>query len=129
MDHLLRQLLLVQAAVVATATVEAAIFGAASPNLVPLALLNLAGLVWTLRLRRGIGRGERFRTRALRWTQRGWIGLAILDLGLALALADRGLEPVALLTRVVLPVAILRVARRLDEPPTTVTVLATEVAA
>lgn len=108
--HLARTLLLVQAGIIATSVVESVVVGAASPNLVSLALLNVVALAVTLLLRRGLGRGSE---RARRWVRRvelGWMVLAVVDLGLSLALA-RSVELVPIATRLVLPWAIRRLTR------------------
>lgn len=108
--HLVRSLLLVQAAIIATSVVESLVVGAASPNLVSLALVNALALAVTLLLRRGLGAGSE---RARRWVRRvelGWMVLGVVDLGLAVALAHR-IELVPIVTRLVLPWLIRRLTR------------------
>lgn len=114
--HLSRTLLLVQAGIIAMSVVESSVVGAASPNMVSLALVNVIALAWTLLLRRALGRGSE---RARRWIRRielAWMITAVIDIGFSLALAQR-LELVPIATRLVLPWAI----RRLTRTPMTTT--------
>lgn len=109
---LIRALLLVQIGVIVTATIESLVVGAASPTMVGLPVLNGFFAVWTMTLMRGIGRGSE---RARRWTVRlqfGWIGLAVVDLLLAALLASRGLEPVPIITRLLVPVLLIHLLNR-----------------
>ena len=111
---LIRALMLVQIGVIVTATVEAAVLGLASPGLALLPILNASFAVWTMMLLRGVGR---LSARSRKWTMRlqvGWIALALVDLLLAVWLADRSLEPVPLLTRMFLPAILLYLLKRPD---------------
>lgn len=111
---LTRALLLVQVGVIVTATIESLVVGAASANLVALPALNGGFAVWTMFLMRGLGRES---ARARRWVMRlqvGWLGLAAIDLALAGMLADRGLEPVPVVTRMLIPLLIIRLLRAPD---------------
>lgn len=110
--QLVRALLLVQIGIIVTATIESVIVGVASPNLVSLAVLNGVFAVWTMFLMRGIGKSS---ARARKWTIRlqvGWIALALIDLLLAILMADRGLEPVPVITRVLIPGLVIHMLRR-----------------
>ena len=108
----IRALLLVQIGVIVTASVESLVVGVASPNMVGLPLLNGVFAIWTMFLMRGIGnRGPRARLWTIR-LQIGWIGLAVIDLLLAAFLADRGLEPVPVLTRLLVPTLLIHLLRR-----------------
>lgn len=110
--RLVRALLLVQIGVIVTATFESLVVGVASPNLISLALLNGVFAVWTMFLMRGIGRTS---ARARKWTIRlqiGWIILATIDFLLAIFMADRGLEPVPVITRILIPGLIIHLLRR-----------------
>lgn len=112
----LRLLVLIQGAIVATAAVEATVVGVAT-GVVWVALLTWAGAAVTfLVLWRVRHRSVRART-TLRRLQYGWIALGLLDLGLAVFLARRGLEPVAMLVRFALPVSILRYLKRTRPAP------------
>ncbi|GMQ98051.1 MAG: hypothetical protein BMS9Abin17_0556 [Acidimicrobiia bacterium] len=106
-------LLFMQGALAVTLAVEAVgsaiIFGGASAIS---ALLSIAGAVVTLML---VSKLRRRRRSARRWVmslQIGWVVFALVDLGLALALAGRGLTPVGFLVRIVLPVSIFWLLRR-----------------
>ncbi len=79
----------------------------------PGALLSVAGAAATFALARGARRG---RLRSLRWARRfqyGWILTGAFDMGLSVVLAGIGPAPVPVLTRIVLPVSIIVVLRRL----------------
>lgn len=76
------------------------------------ALLSLGGAVLTFALGRRLRRRSR---RARRWLmvfQFGWLGSAIVDMGLSVAVAGIGPGPVVLLTRVALPLSVLLLLRR-----------------
>lgn len=109
---LVRALLLVQIGVIVTATIESFVVGIASPNLVGASILNGFFAVWTMFLMRGVGRRSR---RSRSWIIRlqiGWILLAVIDLLLAVILADRGLEPVPVITRLLVPSLLIYLLRR-----------------
>ena len=106
-------LLFVQGALAVTLAVEAVgsaiIFSGASAIS---ALLSVAGAVVTLSL---VSKLLRRRRSARRWVmalQIGWVVFALVDLGLALALAGRGLTPAGFLVRIVLPASIFWLLRR-----------------
>jgi len=106
-------LLFVQGAVAATLAVEAVgsaiIFGGASAIS---ALLTVIGAVVTLALVPRLRRGRRSARRWIMFLQIGWVLFALVDLGLALAIAGRGLTPTGFLVRMVLPIAIFWLLRR-----------------
>jgi hypothetical protein len=106
-------LLFVQGAIAVALAFEAVgaaiIFGGASGIS---ALLTVVGAVATLVL---VARLRKRRASTRRWVmalQVGWVVLATVDLGLALALAGRGLTPTGFLVRMVLPGAIFWLLRR-----------------
>jgi len=106
-------LLFMQGALAVTLAVEAVgsaiVFGGASAIS---ALLSVVGAVVTLMLVSKLRRGRRSARRWVMSLQVGWVVFALVDLGLALALAGRGLTPVGFLVRIVLPVSIFWLLRR-----------------
>lgn len=107
-----RVLLLVQGGIAILSTIEVTVAGVAlGPAVAPLILLNLAAATLTLIAARGVVRRSR-RSRRLAITLE-WIVLtfALVDLLLAALLAQRGLELVPLLTRIVVPFMIIRLLR------------------
>jgi len=106
-------LLFMQGALAVTLAVEAVgsaiIFGGASAIS---ALLSVAGAVVTLMLVSKLRRRRRYARRWVMSLQIGWVVFALVDLGLSLALAGRGLTPVGFLVRIVLPVSIFWLLRR-----------------
>lgn len=110
-----RVLLLVQGGIAVLSTLEVAIaVFAVGPAVAPLVLLNVLAAILTLVAARGVARRSR-RSRRLAISLE-WIVLifAVLDLALALFLAKRSLELVPVLTRLVLPLAVVRMLRRRD---------------
>ena len=109
-----RILLLIQGGIAVLSTLEVAIAGLAGPAVAPLVLLNVLAAILTLVAARGVARRSR-RSRRLAISLE-WIVLAfaVLDLALALFLAKRSLELVPVLTRFVLPLAVVRMLRRRD---------------
>ncbi len=111
-----RFMLLIQGAIFVTSTIES-LFALSMGPLGAITVALTAGLAaWTLRLatRAGGGHGRRS-IRLTQWALLGWAGV---DTALAMAMAGRLLEPVPLLTRVVLPIVILRLSRtRSPAPP------------
>ena len=108
-----RVLLLIQGGIAVLSTVEVAVAGMAlGPAVAPLVILNLLAAVLTLGAARGVARRSR-RSRRLAILLE-WIVLAfaIIDLALALFLAQRSLEVGPVLTRLALPVAVIRMLRR-----------------
>jgi hypothetical protein len=112
----LRILVLVQGAIVATTAVEALVGGVAMGAMGPAVLTGGAALL-TLALYARLGRRSRRAHTTLRWLQIGWVAFGVIDLVAALLLARRGLGPVAMLVRFLLPIAILRLARRTAPMP------------
>ena len=111
---LVRSLMLVQIGIIVTATVEALILGLVSFALAFLPILNAVFALWTMMLMRGIGR---LSARARTWTLRlqvGWIALAAVDMAFAMLMADRSLEPVPVITRILLPAVLIYLLRRPD---------------
>jgi len=108
-----RILLLIQGGIAVLSTVEVAVAGMAlGPAVAPLVLLNLVAAVLTLFAARGVaGRSRPARRLAitLEWAV---LVFAVLDLLLAIFLANRGLELVPVLTRLVLPIAVIHTLRR-----------------
>lgn len=112
----LRILVLVQGAIVATTAVEALVEGVATGVMGPVVVTGGAALL-TLVLYARLGRRSRRAHVTLRWLQVGWIAFGAVELLAALLLARRGLGPVAMLVRFVLPIGILRVASRIAPRP------------
>lgn len=108
-----RILLLIQGGIAVLSTLEVAIAGfAVGPAVVPLVLLNVLAAILTFVAARGVARRSRRSRRlaiSLEWIV---VAFAILDLLLALLLAKRSLELVPVLTRLVLPLAVVRTLRR-----------------
>ncbi|MBT8217469.1 MAG: hypothetical protein HKN74_05260 [Acidimicrobiia bacterium] len=110
-----RVLLVVQGGIAVLSTIEVTVAGAVlGPAIAPLIILNLAAAALTLIAARGVvRRSARSRRLAivLEWTV---LVFATIDLLLAIFLAKRGLEPVPLITRVVVPYLVIRLLRRRD---------------
>lgn len=107
-----RALLVVQGAVAATAALEVAVWAAfGMPVGVPVLLTGGAALL-TLALAAGVGRRSRLARRLVILAEVAWVALALVDMALAVALARRGLELVPVLTRILLPLAVVRLLRR-----------------
>lgn len=108
-----RLLVFVQAAIAVTMVFEASIGGLlAGPAAVFVVAPTLMAAVLMLWLARGVGRRSRGARRIIILVEVVILLLAAVDLLLAIALAQRTLEMVPLLTRVVLPVAVIRLLRR-----------------
>ena len=108
-----RILLLIQGGIAALSTLEVSVAGVAlGPAVAPLILLNLLAAVLVLTAARGVSRRSR-RSRRLAITLE-WVVLtfSLVDLLLAVFLAQRGLELVPLMTRVALPIAVIRLLRK-----------------
>ncbi len=102
----LTPLLAVQAAVLLVATFEALVFTMAFGSLSP--VVGFTALAFLL-IAAGLGRSmSRRRLLWLRRLQRLFLATALIDLGLAIFMAQRLLEPVSLLTRLALPLYITR---------------------
>ncbi len=111
---LIQSLMLVQIGIIVTATVEAVILGLVSFSVAVLPILNATFAVWTMMLMRGVGR---LSARARKWTIRlqvGWLLLAAVDMAFAILMADRSLEPVPVITRILLPAILIYLLRRPD---------------
>ncbi len=105
-------LVLVEGAVAVTATLEVTVWAALGMPVGPVLVLTGGAAALTLLLAAGLGRRSRTARKLVILAQLAWIGTATVDLVLALALAQRLLEPVALLTRFVVPLAVFRILRR-----------------
>ena len=106
-------LLLVQGAVAFVASVEVGVMAAATAGLLlPAFLMTFGAAVITLLLAAGIRRRSRRARKIAVVFQVLWLIAAAVDLLLAIFLAQRGLEIVPLLTRIVLPYSIFRILRR-----------------
>lgn len=108
-----RILLLVQGGIAVTSTLEVFLVGAFTGFFIaPLMLLTLLAAIVTLWASRGI----RLRSRRARivtlWIEGTILVFAVIDLLLAVFVARRGLALVPTVTRIVLPIAIMRTMRR-----------------
>ncbi len=111
--EVVRILVLLQGAIALTSALEAAILGAAFAGPATLSLvLTAGGALLTLGMAAALGRRARWSRRLVIWLEIGWVLAAVVDLALAVFLARRPLEPVAILSRLVLPLAIVYVLRR-----------------
>ena len=112
---IIRILVLIEAAIASVMAIEAlaaiAFSGPAAAPLVVAAVLAAAATLWLVR---GIGRRSKRARKVAIWLQVGILIVAALDLLLAILLAQRGLELVPTLTRVVLPVTVFRLLRKPD---------------
>lgn len=108
----IRVLLLVQAGIAITSLLEVTIvgFGQGVPLVVPMALTG-GGAVLSLLLAGRIGRVGRKARRTVLWMQYAWLSAAAIDLVVSLLMTQRLLEPVPILTRIVVPLAIVRMLR------------------
>lgn len=112
---IIRILVLVEAAITSVMAIEglaAIAFG--GPVAAPIALFGFLTAAGTLWLVRGIGRRSKKARKVAIWLQVGILIVAAVDLLLAIFLAQRGLELVPTLTRVVLPVTVFRLLRKPD---------------
>lgn len=109
----IRVLLLVEAGIAVVMSIEALFSLAfAGPAAVPIAVLGLVGATTAFILVRGVGRRSRVARKVTLWLQAGILLVALIDSGLAIVVAQRGLELVPTLTRVVLPISIFVLLRR-----------------
>ena len=110
---IIRVLLLVEAGIAVVMALEglAAILFA-GPLGAATAVLGVAGAILMLLLTRGVGRRSRLARKLTLWIQAGIVLVALIDLVLAVVIAQRGLELVPLLTRVALPISIFVLLRR-----------------
>ena len=108
-----RVLLTVQGVIGLVATVEALIFGTAFGAVLSLAVVvTVGGAAMTLWLAAAVVRRSRRARKLALILQIGWLSFAAIDMLLAGFLTQRGLELVPVLTRVVLPLAIIVILRR-----------------
>lgn len=109
----IRTLLLIQGGIAVMSTLEALLAAAAfGPLSAPIVVLTGGAAFLTLMAARGVvRRSPRARTTAI-WLEGLVLAFAVVDLFLAIVLARRGLELVPVLTRMVLPVVIIRLLRR-----------------
>ncbi|MBM3677286.1 MAG: hypothetical protein FJW96_05295 [Actinobacteria bacterium] len=112
---LARLLVLLQGALLVLSSVEVAIWGVFSGGLValgPTAIVTVASAALTLWLAAALGARRRHARRVVLVGEGSVLLFALVDLGLALAFLHRPLELVSLLTRLVLPVAVIWLLRR-----------------
>jgi hypothetical protein len=107
-----RALVLVQASIAVMTLIEVFVMSATGAPLGAVVLVNAAFAISLLLLVRGIGRRSPRSRRILIWIEGFVLVLAAIDLGLSLLLAQRLLELVPLLTRVVIPLVVFRILRR-----------------
>lgn len=109
----IRTLLLIQGGIAVMSTLEALLVGATfGVMLAPIILLTAGAAFLTLMAARGVvRRSPRARKTAI-WLEGLVLVFAAIDLFLAIVLAKRGLELVPVLTRIVLPIVIIRLLRR-----------------
>lgn len=108
-----RVLLIVQGAIALVATVEALIFGTAfGAPLSAAVVVTAGGAIMTLWLAAAVVRRSRRARKLALILQLGWLSFAAVDMLLAGFLTQRGLELVPVLTRIVLPLAIVVILRR-----------------
>ena len=108
--EILRILVFVQVAVAVVTGVEAVFMGI-SFGAVGTSVVTMVAAIITVWLYIGLGRRS---PRARKWlirVQIAWITIGVIDLLLAIFVAQRFLEPIPLLTRFVLPYAIFRMLR------------------
>lgn len=107
-----RVLLLIQGGIGLTSLLEVTVAGIGQGN--PLFILmglnlGLAGV--TLYLAKRIPHQGRKARRAVLWLQYGWLFGAFVDTTLSLVMIQRLIEPVPILTRIIVPVALIRMLR------------------
>ena len=107
-----RILLLIQAAIAVVSLLETAVVGAAGGPLGPATLLSAVFATGMLALVAGVGRRSRRARRIVIVVEWIVIAFAAIDLALAGILAHRSLELVPILTRLVLPLSVIRLLRR-----------------
>ncbi len=112
---IIRILVLVEAGIALVMALEAlAALAFSGPLAAPVVVAAGLAAMGTLWLVRGIGRRSRRARKITLWLQVGILFFAALDLALAVAIAQRGLEMVPFLTRVVLPITVFRLLRKPD---------------
>lgn len=104
---LLRPLLLIQTGLLAVNALEASFFGA-----VGFATPVPALLTWTAVVMIGDAARRGVYPRRFRVTERILIGFGLIDTAISLFLASQLLEPMAILSRFIIPIVALRLAKR-----------------
>ena len=108
-----RILLLIQGGIAVTSTIEVFLVGAFTGFFIaPLMLLTLTAAIVTLWASRGVRLRSRRARKVTFWAEGTILVFALIDLLLAIFLARRGLALVPTVTRIVLPIAIMRTLRR-----------------
>jgi hypothetical protein len=108
-----RILLLIQGGIAVTSTIEVFLVGAFTGFFIaPLFILTLIAAIVTLWASRGIRLRSRRARRVTLWAEGTILVFAVIDLLLAILLARRGLALVPTVTRLVLPITIIRTLRR-----------------
>lgn len=111
----IRVLVLVEAAIASVMVLEAlAAIAFAGPAAAPIVVAALLAAGITLWLVRGIGRRSKKARKVALWLQIGILVFAAVDVALAIVIAQRGLELVPILTRLVLPITVFRLLRKPD---------------
>jgi len=109
----IRTLLLIQGGIAVMSTLETLLAAAAfGPLLAPIVVLTSGAAFLTLMAARGIVRRSARARKTAIWLEGFVLAFAVVDFLLAILLAKRGLELVPVLTRIVLPVVIIRLLRR-----------------
>lgn len=113
--HLLRPVLLIQTGILSLSTLEATVVAAVGIGSPVPVLLTAAATVFVGAAAR-TGRA----TRSLRWTERLIVATFLIDTAIALFTAGAALEPMVWISRLILPVFVLRVVRaerKADQTP------------
>ena len=109
----IRILLLIQGGIAVTSTIEVFLVGAITGFFIaPLMVLTLVAAIVTLWASRGVRLRSRRARKVTFWAEGTILAFAVVDLLLAIFLARRGLALVPTVTRIVLPIAIMRTLRR-----------------
>lgn len=113
--EIVRILLLMQGAIFAMSSIES-LFAVLmqGPMAAPIVILTVGTALTVLGLAWGVGRSSPGARKAVLWLEVSLLVWAAVDLTLAVVLAQRGLELVPTLTRIVLPIAVFRMLRRPD---------------
>jgi hypothetical protein len=106
-------LVLLQGAVLVASTIEALVFlGFAGPGGTVVLVLTAASAVATLLAAAGLARGSWVARRLTLLAESYVLVVALLELALSLVLAGTVLVPVAAITRIAIPVAVIAILRR-----------------
>ena len=109
----IRTLLLIQGGIALMSTLEALLAAATfGPLAAPVVVLTGGAAFLTLMAARGVVRRSARARKTAIWLEGFVLVFAVVDFFLAIVLAKRGLELVPVLTRVVLPIVIIRLLRR-----------------